>query len=183
LPFPPPQIMYSQYGAGMPLVRGPIVHSHSHGGYTHGHDGSRHHRRHRGASPPRYSRRHGSAVAPVHYPAAILAPPMVTPPLSERVKAALINVPDFPKPGIQFKDISGILANPPLYRELNSHLARTFVTGSVRGTVCRVARVRFFFFFSFFFIFFFFFFNIRTCPFSSFFFFFFSLFFFFFLSS
>jgi adenine phosphoribosyltransferase len=34
--------------------------------------------------------------------------------LSERVAAALGTIPDFPKPGIQFKDIAPVLANPDL---------------------------------------------------------------------
>jgi len=34
----------------------------------------------------------------------------------ERIKAAVRNIPDFPKPGILFKDITPILADPELFR-------------------------------------------------------------------
>jgi adenine phosphoribosyltransferase len=35
--------------------------------------------------------------------------------LAERVRAALRDVPDFPKPGILFKDITPVLSDPPLF--------------------------------------------------------------------
>jgi adenine phosphoribosyltransferase len=35
----------------------------------------------------------------------------------ERIKAAIRDVPDFPKPGILFKDITPILSDPALFRE------------------------------------------------------------------
>lgn len=37
--------------------------------------------------------------------------------MSTRLAAAIRDVPDFPKPGILFKDITPILANPDLFRE------------------------------------------------------------------
>jgi adenine phosphoribosyltransferase len=37
--------------------------------------------------------------------------------MSNRLSAAIRNVPDFPKPGILFKDITPILGNPELFRE------------------------------------------------------------------
>lgn len=36
------------------------------------------------------------------------------------------NVPDFPKPGIQFKDITPLLANPEAFRETINQLAERF---------------------------------------------------------
>lgn len=40
----------------------------------------------------------------------------------DRLKSAIRNVPDFPKPGIQFKDITPVLADPALFRGLIGHL-------------------------------------------------------------
>jgi adenine phosphoribosyltransferase len=43
--------------------------------------------------------------------------------LRDRVAASLRDVPDFPRPGIRFKDITPVLADPPLFREVVEHLA------------------------------------------------------------
>jgi adenine phosphoribosyltransferase len=40
------------------------------------------------------------------------------PDLAARVRAAIRDVPDFPKPGILFKDITTVLADGPLYAEV-----------------------------------------------------------------
>lgn len=45
-----------------------------------------------------------------------VAPPSAEP-VAARLKAALRDVPDFPKPGILFKDITPLLASPDLFRE------------------------------------------------------------------
>jgi adenine phosphoribosyltransferase len=37
---------------------------------------------------------------------------------TEKLKASIRNIPDFPKPGIQFKDITTLLKNPALLREV-----------------------------------------------------------------
>jgi len=37
--------------------------------------------------------------------------------LSDRIRNAIRTVPDFPKPGIQFRDITTVLAEPELFRE------------------------------------------------------------------
>ena len=37
--------------------------------------------------------------------------------MSKRLAAAIRDIPDFPKPGILFKDITPILGNPDLFRE------------------------------------------------------------------
>lgn len=38
--------------------------------------------------------------------------------IEEKIKAAVRNVPDFPKPGIQFKDITTLFLNPELCEEV-----------------------------------------------------------------
>ena len=43
--------------------------------------------------------------------------------LEEKIKSTVRNVPDFPKPGINFKDISTILENPNLSREIVADFA------------------------------------------------------------
>lgn len=39
-------------------------------------------------------------------------------PLPERIAASLRDVPDFPEPGVLFKDISPLLADPPLFADV-----------------------------------------------------------------
>jgi adenine phosphoribosyltransferase len=46
--------------------------------------------------------------------------------LAERVTAGLRDVPDFPRPGILFKDITPVLADPPLFQEIIAHFAAQF---------------------------------------------------------
>ena len=52
------------------------------------------------------------------------------PKLPERLRAAIRNVPDFPKPGILFRDITTFLARPDLLREaveaMGEHFADHF---------------------------------------------------------
>lgn len=43
--------------------------------------------------------------------------------LERRLRAAIRTIPDFPKPGIQFKDITTVLAQPALFRETLDTLA------------------------------------------------------------
>jgi adenine phosphoribosyltransferase len=43
--------------------------------------------------------------------------------LSARVAAALRDVPDFPTPGILFKDITPVLADAPLFQDIIGHFA------------------------------------------------------------
>jgi adenine phosphoribosyltransferase len=42
---------------------------------------------------------------------------------ADKIKAAIRDIPDFPKPGILFKDITPILGNPELFRATTSILA------------------------------------------------------------
>ena len=46
--------------------------------------------------------------------------------LKEEVVAAIRDVPDFPKPGIVFKDISPLLANGPLFERVTDWLVERF---------------------------------------------------------
>jgi adenine phosphoribosyltransferase len=48
------------------------------------------------------------------------------PGLEHRVGAALRDVPDFPKPGILFKDITPVLADPPLFQAVIEHFAAEY---------------------------------------------------------
>jgi adenine phosphoribosyltransferase len=43
--------------------------------------------------------------------------------LAERLRQAIRDVPDFPKPGILFKDITPVLSEPSLYTAVVDHLA------------------------------------------------------------
>ena len=43
--------------------------------------------------------------------------------LESRLRAAIRDVPDFPKPGILFKDITPVLADPKLFRATIDHFA------------------------------------------------------------
>jgi adenine phosphoribosyltransferase len=53
---------------------------------------------------------------------------------------AIRNVPDFPKPGIQFKDITPLLADPRLYAGSIELLTQNFKPGSVDAIVGIDAR-------------------------------------------
>jgi adenine phosphoribosyltransferase len=56
------------------------------------------------------------------------------------IKAAIRNVPDFPKPGIQFKDITPVLADPRLFAGAIDLLTEKFKPGSVDMVVGIDAR-------------------------------------------
>jgi adenine phosphoribosyltransferase len=56
------------------------------------------------------------------------------------IEAAIRNIPDFPKPGIQFKDITPVLANPRLFAGAIDLLAEKFQPGSVDMVVGIDAR-------------------------------------------
>ena len=64
-------------------------------------------------------------------------PKLVTP---AEIEAAIRNVPDFPKPGIQFKDITPVLADARLFAGAIELLTQNFQPGSVDAVVGIDAR-------------------------------------------
>ena len=63
-----------------------------------------------------------------------------TPPASADIERAIRNVPDFPKPGIQFKDITPVLADPRLLAGCVDLLSDNFKPGQVDAVVGIDAR-------------------------------------------
>ena len=61
---------------------------------------------------------------------------MDTPSLTE-IEQAIRNVPDFPKPGIQFKDITPVLADGRLFAGAMDHL----LAGVTRGSVDKIVGI------------------------------------------
>ncbi|MEY4384803.1 MAG: hypothetical protein RLY20_86 [Verrucomicrobiota bacterium] len=61
-------------------------------------------------------------------------------PTSAEIEQAIRNVPDFPKPGIQFKDITPVLADPRLFNGAIAELCKPFKPGSVDAVVGIDAR-------------------------------------------
>lgn len=60
--------------------------------------------------------------------------------MTERLSTAVRTIPDFPKPGIQFKDITPILANPELFAEAISLLRAPYAGADVTHVVGIEAR-------------------------------------------
>jgi adenine phosphoribosyltransferase len=58
----------------------------------------------------------------------------------KEIEQAIRNVPDFPKPGIQFKDITPVLADPRLFMGTIDLLTDNFKPGSVDAVVGIDAR-------------------------------------------
>ncbi len=56
------------------------------------------------------------------------------------IEKAIRNVPDFPKPGIQFKDITPVLADARLFAGTIEQLTKNFTPGSVDAVVGIDAR-------------------------------------------
>lgn len=63
--------------------------------------------------------------------------PVATP---AEIEKAIRNVPDFPKPGIQFKDITPVLADARLFNGAIAELCKPFSPGSVDAVVGIDAR-------------------------------------------
>lgn len=61
-------------------------------------------------------------------------------PTPAEIEAAIRNVPDFPRPGIQFKDITPVLASPRLFSGSIDLLTRNFKPGMVDAVVGIDAR-------------------------------------------
>lgn len=60
--------------------------------------------------------------------------------LEARLRASIRDVPDFPKPGIIFKDITPVLANPSLFRATTDAMARPFAWRGVTHVVAVESR-------------------------------------------
>ena len=66
-----------------------------------------------------------------------MTPQLATP---AELRAAIRNIPDFPKTGIQFKDITPVLADPHLFASCIDHLTDSFRPGEVDTVVGIDAR-------------------------------------------
>lgn len=60
--------------------------------------------------------------------------------LQAKIKSAIRNVPDFPKPGIMFKDITPILKDPALSSEIVDEMARQVSALKLDAIACVEAR-------------------------------------------
>lgn len=67
-------------------------------------------------------------------------PAMGTPNIAAAARAAIRNVPDFPKPGILFRDITPLLANASLFREVTEHLGAAFAGHAISHVVAVESR-------------------------------------------
>jgi adenine phosphoribosyltransferase len=56
------------------------------------------------------------------------------------LKSLIRDVPDFPKPGIMFKDITPLLASPAAFRQVISQLADRYRTQKIDAVVAAEAR-------------------------------------------
>src|SRR5271170_5827608 len=63
-----------------------------------------------------------------------------TPPSASEIEQAIRNVADFPKPGIQFKDITPVLADPRLFSGCIELLTNNFKPGDIDAVVGIDAR-------------------------------------------
>ena len=64
----------------------------------------------------------------------------VTLDVSPRVAGAIRDVPDFPKPGIVFKDITPVLLDPSLFRDATEAMAAPFASESISHVVAIESR-------------------------------------------
>lgn len=60
--------------------------------------------------------------------------------LEKDIRAAIRDVPDFPKPGILFKDITPLLANPKLFRKATEAMAEPFGDDGITHVVAIESR-------------------------------------------
>ncbi len=58
----------------------------------------------------------------------------------ERIRARIRDIPDFPKPGILFKDITPVIQDPECLRLSVEHLVRPFVDQGITAVVGMEAR-------------------------------------------
>ena len=64
----------------------------------------------------------------------------VTPSLEARLRSTIKDVPDFPKPGILFKDITPVLADGALFMETTRAMALPFIADTVTHVVAIESR-------------------------------------------
>jgi len=60
--------------------------------------------------------------------------------LTEKIKSVIRDIPDFPKPGIVFKDITPILTDPQLVREIIEGFSDELKDISIDGIACIESR-------------------------------------------
>jgi adenine phosphoribosyltransferase len=60
--------------------------------------------------------------------------------LAADVRRAIRDVPDFPKPGILFKDITPVLLDPALFRRVTEALAEPFAAGGITHVIAIESR-------------------------------------------
>ena len=60
--------------------------------------------------------------------------------LSDKIKATVRDVPDFPKPGILFKDIVPLFSDPELCQEMVAGFAEQFKQMKIEGIACIESR-------------------------------------------
>ena len=60
--------------------------------------------------------------------------------LAADVARAIRDVPDFPKPGILFKDITPVLLDPSLFRRVTDHMADVFAADRISHVVAIESR-------------------------------------------
>lgn len=65
---------------------------------------------------------------------------MTDTPVAAAARAAIRSVQDFPKPGILFRDITPLLANATLYREVTDELGAAFVGQAITHVVAVESR-------------------------------------------
>jgi len=63
-----------------------------------------------------------------------------SPDLTDRIRRAIRDVPDFPKPGIVFKDITPLLADSSLFRETTNAMADAFAGEGITHVVAIESR-------------------------------------------
>src|SRR5213595_3727052 len=63
-----------------------------------------------------------------------------SPPTASEISQAIRTIPDFPKPGIQFKDITPVLADARLFSGSIDLLAANFIPGTIDAIVGIDAR-------------------------------------------
>jgi adenine phosphoribosyltransferase len=69
-----------------------------------------------------------------------MSTPLSTPSLADRVRATLRPIPDYPKPGIIFQDITPVLADGSLLQEVIGALAAPFAAAGVTHVLGIEAR-------------------------------------------